>query len=189
MKAVRHCEIEFTELCEAPTTFLHTFAQQVQGSSLDIHVQHASKFAHTALQLPWSSLVRTLGNLAGLQVKGALDIHGCKLSHKVLENKGQRHPGDGVGCVACAANDMAPGVPYMQAAQSRWPLQAQGSMMTQICHFQVDCQGIICDCDRSQPEKASPEGLAMCAPRAAVSLGCMVGVRMDPQLWQASMTA
>ena len=128
MKAVRHCETTFTELCEAPTTFLHTFICTASAGKLLRHTcpawQHASKFAHTALQVPWNSLVGTLGNLAGLQVKGALDVHGCKLGHKVLENKGQRHPGDGVGCVARAANDMALGVPYMQAAQSRRPLQA-----------------------------------------------------------------
>lgn len=72
------------------------------------------------------------------------------------------------------------------------PLELRGSIKIshlEIRHSQINSQGTVYDCDKSQPRKTSPEGLAMCAPRAAVSLGCMVGVRMDPQLWQASMTA
>ena len=31
------------------------------------------------------------------KVKGALYVHGCELSNKILENKWQSYPGDGVG--------------------------------------------------------------------------------------------
>ena len=48
------------------------------------------------------------------EVKSTLYVHGCELSDEVLEDKRQRYPGNGVGCHACAACDLASSISCMR---------------------------------------------------------------------------
>ena len=48
-------------------------------------------------ELSWAVSVVRAARAKLPKVKGTFDVHGCKLSDKILQDKRQRYPGDSVG--------------------------------------------------------------------------------------------